>query len=217
MENYVIGADHEFHNREFARGWAERFSPTPERLALFNIILSELQESIPQDGRVVELGIGPGYLASHLLEAMQAIEYTGIDFSQPMLEIANSRLVQYASRVTFTQADLVKDDWTSMLAAPINAVISTWTLHDLSSQVNVYSVYAKSARMLDTSSVFLNGDFIKPIGASQEFEAGRFAIARHLELLASAGFRDAECLALFEEELETPTAAQNYACFKAVK
>ncbi len=104
-----------------------------------------------------------------------------------------------------------------MLAAPINAVISTWTLHDLGSQVNVYSVYAKSARILDTSSVFLNGDFIKPIGASQEFEAGRFAIARHLELLASAGFRDAECLALFEEELETPTAAQNYACFKAVK
>ena len=217
MENNVIGADHEFHTREFARGWAERFSPTPERLALFNIILSELQESIPQDGRVVELGIGPGYLASHLLEAMQAIEYTGIDFSQPMLEIARSRLVQYASRVTFTQADLVKDDWTSMLAAPINAVISTWTLHDLGSQVNVYSVYAKSARILDTSSVFLNGDFIKPIGAAQEFEAGRFAIARHLELLTSAGFRDAECLALLEEEIETPTAAQNYACFKAVK
>ncbi len=134
-----------------------------------------------------------------------------------MLEIANSRLAQYESRVTFTQANLVKDDWESMLAAPINAVISTWTLHDLGSQENVYSVYAKAANVLDTSSVLLNGDFIKPTGASQIFEAGRFPIARHLELLTSAGFRDAECLALFEEELELPTAAQNYACFKAVK
>ena len=62
MKNGVIGAEHEFHDKEFAVDWAERFTPTPERLDLFNIILSELQSRIPEDGNVVELGIGPGYL-----------------------------------------------------------------------------------------------------------------------------------------------------------
>lgn len=217
MKNYVIGADHEFHDKEFALGWAERFVPTLERRELFSIILLELQALIPEDGRVVELGIGPGYLASHLLEAMPAIENCGIDFSRPMLEIASARLGHHSSRVTFTQADLVQDDWENMITTPINAIISTWALHDLGSQKNVNTVYAKSAKALGGQGVLLNGDFIKSEGTTHEFEAGRFQIARHLEMLRNVGFGAAECLVLLEEEVESPTPAQNYACFKAVK
>jgi len=92
MNKDIIGAQHEIHDKDFSIAWAERFVPTPESLELFNIILSELQALIPVGGRVVELGIGPGYLASHLLGAMPNIEYCGIDFSRPMLEIASSKL-----------------------------------------------------------------------------------------------------------------------------
>jgi hypothetical protein len=104
-----------------------------------------------------------------------------------------------------------------MIYAPVNAVVSTWALHDLGSQENVAAVYAKSAKTLAAGGVLLNGDFIKPDGATQEFEPGRFEIARHLELLRKAGFRDPECLALLEKEKRSPTPAQNYACFKGVK
>lgn len=217
MEKDVIGADHEFHDEEFVLGWAERFVPTPERLELFNIILSELQSLIPEDGRVVELGIGPGYLANHILAAMPAIKYCGIDFSDPMLEIASSRLKPYSSRITYAKADLVQDDWENTVAKPINAIVSTWALHDLGSQTNINIVYEKSAKALGAQGVLLNGDFIKPDGAVHEYEAGRFQIAKHLEMLRNAGFRDAECLVLLEEEIESPTPAQNYACIKAVK
>jgi len=75
----TIGKNHEFHNKEYVLGWADKFEPKPERLELFNAILSELQKLIPENGLVVELGIGPGYLASHILEAMSSIEYFGID------------------------------------------------------------------------------------------------------------------------------------------
>jgi hypothetical protein len=216
MNKDIIGAQHEFHDKDFSIAWAERFVPTPGRLELFNIILSELQALIPVGGRVVELGIGPGYLASHLLGAMPNIEYCGIDFSRPMLEIASSRLKSYASRVAYLQADLVEDDWASMVAAPINAIVSTWALHDLGSQKNVEIVYEKSAKSLSNRGVLLNGDFIKPEGAIHDFEPGRFQIDRHLELLTNVGFSSVKCLARLEEEIDSPTPAQNYACFRAV-
>jgi SAM-dependent methyltransferase len=217
VKKNTVSKNHEFHDKEYVLGWADKFIPTPERLELFNIILSELQRLISENGRVVELGIGPGYLASHILEAMPAIEYSGIDFSRPMLEIASTRLSQHSLRVSYTQADLVKDDWGSMISAPVNAIVSTWALHDLGSQENVATVYAKSATALGSQGVLLNGDFIKPDGTIHEFEAGRFQIGRHLEMLRNVGFADVECLVLLEQEIESPTTAQNYACLKAIK
>jgi SAM-dependent methyltransferase len=213
----IVGAVHEFHDEEFARGWAQRFVPTPDRISLFNTILSELKAFIPNKGRVVELGIGPGYLAKYLLEAMSAVEYHGIDFSRAMIDIARNRLSNYSERITYTQVDLVQDDWENMVDKPINAIVSTWALHDLGSQENVNTVYEKSSNALGNKGILLNGDFIRPNGTTHEFEAGRFEITRHLELLRNAGFEKAECLSTFEDETESPTPAQNYACFKAVK
>ena len=78
-------------------------------------------------------------------------------------------------------------------------------------------MYARCYETLDPGGVLVNGDFIKPEGTSSEFEPGRFAIARHIELLHAAGFADARCLAHLEANREHPTSAQNYACFVAVR
>ena len=214
--NEVIGATHEFHDEEFVAGWADRFVPTPERLQLFNIILSELKSRIPANGCVVELGIGPGYLADHLLSVMPGIQYYGVDFSSPMLDIAKQRLKSHSDRVTYVQADLVKDNWWAGIPAPVNALISTWALHDLGSQENVEVVYKDCAQVLQDGGILLNGDFIKPDKVRFEYEPGRFEIAKHIEILRRVGFKNAECLLVMEEEIESPTSAQNYACFKGV-
>lgn len=214
--NEVIGALHEFHDEEFAAGWADRFVPTPERLELFHVILSELESRIPADGRVVELGIGPGYLADHLLRAMPGIQYHGIDFSRPMLEMARRRLKPYSNRVFYVQADLVGHNWGRDIPRPVDAIVSTWALHDLGSQENVESVYRSCVQVLSDGAMLLNGDFIKPDEAKFEYEPGRFEIAKHLEMLRRVGFSNAECLVVLEKEIESPTAAQNYACFKGV-
>jgi len=210
----VIGAHHEFHDEDFVAGWADRFVPTPERLELFNTMLSELKSHISSTGCVVELGIGPAYLADHLLKAMPEIQYYGVDFSRPMLDIAKGRLRAYSDRVTYVQADLVKDDWWTGIPTSTKAIVSTWALHDLGSQERVEVVYRSCAQVLLKGGMLLNGDFIKPEKAMHEYEAGRFEIAKHLEMLRRVGFDYAECLVMLEEELESPTAAQNYACFK---
>ncbi len=212
----VVGAHHEFHDDEYVAGWANRFAPTPERLELFNVILSELTSRIPPNSCVVELGIGPGYLADHLLSALPSIQYYGVDFSSPMLVVARQRLMPHSARATHIQADLVKDNWWTGILTPVDAIVSTWALHDLGSQENVEVVYASWAQVLQDGGMLLNGDFIKPDKAIYEYEPGRFQIARHIEILRRVGFKSAECLVLLEEEIDSPTAAQNYACFKGV-
>ncbi|MGB0388273.1 MAG: hypothetical protein ACPGWR_25935 [Ardenticatenaceae bacterium] len=62
----------------------------------------------------------------------------------------------------------------------------------------------------------MNGDFVKPEGTRYEYEAGRFLLARHLQILREAGFSDVKSLVFLERELEQPTAAQNYACIQAI-
>ena len=214
--NEVIGAHHEFHDAEFVAAWADRFAPTPDRLKLFNVILSELQSQVPPSGCLVELGIGPGYLADYLLKEMPGIHYCGVDFSGPMLDIARQRLKQHSTRVTYVQTDLVEDDWWTDIPTTVNAIVSTWALHDLGSQENVEVVYRNCAKVLRDGGMLLNGDFIKPDKAIYEYEPGRFEIAKHIEMLRRVGFASADCLIVLEQEIESPTAAQNYACFKGV-
>ena len=211
-----VGADHEFHDEAFAKGWAERFVPTPERMRLFDTIAAELRAVMPSGGVVVELGIGPGYLAAHLLERLPGIRYIGLDFSEPMLALARERLAVFEGRVDYRQADLVTQDWWTMVPQAADGIVSTWALHDLGDPEYTRSVYAASRRVLKTGGVFLNGDFVKPDGSRHDYEPGRFEVATHLRMLEEAGYRDAECLMLLEHELEAPTAAQNYACLKAV-
>ena len=39
-----VGAQHEFHDDEFVRGWASRFVPTAPRIQLFDMILAEVEK-----------------------------------------------------------------------------------------------------------------------------------------------------------------------------
>jgi hypothetical protein len=212
----IIGAEHEFHDPAFVAGWAERFVPTPERLALFDLMLAELRSALDPDAVVVELGIGPGYLAEHLLRALPEIRYRGVDFSIPMLDIARGRLSGQGARVEYVQADLLASDWPSRLDGRVDAIVSTWALHDLGDPAHTESVYRGCAGLLPAGGLFLNGDFIKPDGTRHAYEPGRFEIGAHLEMLRRVGFGSADCLALFEHEVEAPTPAQNYACLKGV-
>ena len=211
----MIGAQHEFHDAQYTQDWAARFDPTPERLKLFYMISAHLKSRPLPVPRVVELGIGPGYLAAHLLEAIPGVTYEGVDFSLPMLELAASRLQRLSQRLTFTQANLVADAWEQFVTPP-GAVVSTWTLHDLGSEANTAAVYRRCKSILPSGGILLNGDFIKPDGTKFDYEPGRFSVARHIEILSTLGFHGVECLGIFELELEDPTAAQNYACFKAI-
>jgi SAM-dependent methyltransferase len=212
-----VGAQHEFHDAAFVQGWADRFVPSPPRLALFDMILAQIRQLPASEPNVLELGLGPGYMARHILERHQTLRYEGLDFSTVFFDVAKRTLGELEARVTFTKADLIDQSWPTCLAHSPHAIISTWALHDLGSQQAVADVYARCFETLPKDGVLVNGDFIKPDGTAWEYEAGRFEIARHLELLHQAGFASPISLHHFEPEIDKPTPDQNYACLLATK
>jgi SAM-dependent methyltransferase len=216
MSGYV-GAQHEFHDAEFVRGWANRFVPTKARLELFDMILSQISQPGLPNGHVVELGIGPGYMARHILERNPVISYEGLDFSEVFFEIAKETLGDLAHRVTLTKADLMDQNWPKNLSSTPGAIVSTWALHDLGSRQAVADVYARCHETLPEGGVLVNGDFIKPDGTTWEYEPGRFEIDRHLEMLRHVGFSNPRSLGHFEPNIEDPKGFQNYACILAVR
>ena len=212
-----VGAQHEFHDAAFVRGWADRFVPTAPRLQLFDLILDQIRQPSVPNPQVLELGIGPGYMARHVLQRNQTITYEGLDFSEVFFEIARETVGNMLHRVTLTKADLMNQDWPKNLSKRPGAIISTWALHDLGGQQAVADVYARCYETLPMGGVLVNGDFIKPDGTIWEYEPGRFEVGRHLEFLRTAGFSDPKSLAHFEQNVKDPTPAQNYACLVAVK
>ncbi len=216
MSGYV-GAEHAFHDAGFVRDWAKRFVPTESRIRLFDMILNELERPGLPNAHVVELGIGPGYMARHILQRNERISYEGVDFSDAFFEIANETIGDLMHRVVLTRADLMDQGWPGKLAKTPGAIVSTWALHDLGGQNAVAEVYARSHETLPEGGLLVNGDFIKPRGTSWTYEPGRFEIERHMELMRQAGFANPKSLAHFEPNIDNPTPAENYACMVAVR
>lgn len=212
-----VGAQHEFHDAAFVQGWADRFVPSPPRLALFDLIRQRMTPPGVAKPHVLELGLGPGYMARHILERTDAISYEGLDFSDVFFDVARKTIGDYMPRVILTKADLMDQSWPKALSRRPDAIISTWALHDLGGQQAVADVYARCHELLPPGGILLNGDFIKPEKTDWTYEPGRFEVDRHLELLRQAGFTAPASLALFEHNIESPTAAQNYACLMAVR
>ncbi len=212
-----IKALHEFHNKSFSQEWAEKFKPTAPRIKLFETILKQIEKVGFPATSVLELGIGPGFLAKYLLDRLPEISYEGLDYSHPMLKIAEKKTEDHKKRIDFIRADLINKKWGKTIKSTPNVIVSTWALHDLFERKNILNVYQKSFEILPEGGLFLNGDFVKPEESKHNYEGGRIKPSEHLELLRKVGFRDAECLEEFEKSVENPTTSNNYACFKAIK
>lgn len=208
---------HEFHDPEFSQGWSDRFKPSPSRLELFDTILAEVQKITSLPIKVLELGIGPGYLAEYILGKNSSIQYEGLDYAAPMLEIAAKRNEVHKDKLIFTQTDLTTTNWGDQVKNQPDVIISTWALHDLFSQDNIFNVYQVAYNILPKGGVLLNGDFIKPETSTFEYEGGRIKPSVHLALLKKAGFRSVSIIKELEKNVMEPTTANNYSCFKAVK
>jgi cyclopropane fatty-acyl-phospholipid synthase-like methyltransferase len=145
------------------------------------------------------------------------VTYEALDFSDAFISVAKQTIGELTSRVVFTNADLMTNDWPDKLNRRPDAIISTWALHDLGGQEAIANVYDRCHQILPDGGLLANGDFIKPDGTAWDYEPGRFEIGRHLELLRAAGFADPRSLAHLEPNIENPTSAQNYACLIAIK
>ena len=210
-----IEALHEFHDPDFAQGWSDKFEPTKDRLDLFKTISDQLKDETTF--QILELGIGPGYLAEYILTNLSNVRCEGLDYSEAMLSIAKERTSNNNERISFTQADLVNELWSKKIKTQPNAIVSTWALHDLFNLESIKSVFRLAYELLPEGDVFLNGDFVKPEESTTEYEGGRIRPSEHVFLLKDVGFQSVNCIKEFEKNVHNPTTANNYSCFMAVK
>ena len=179
-----------FHSREGIDEWLQSLDDRwPARAAVSKHIVAQT-EALPAFGpHVVELAPGGGKLADQLLRTIPAT-YTGIDFSEPLIERARERLRAYGNRVTLLHADLNEDGWPAQVANPVNAIISLQSLHDLGDGHQIERIYRLAHDRLAPGGLFLNADLLHN---PEDPRPGRLPIERHLSLLSAHGFQRPSC------------------------
>ena len=180
-----------------------------EHLALLSELLSSRIAASGGSGSVVELGCGSGHIAELIVERVAGVEsYAGFDFSQAMLELAETRLApQIASgQCAFHRADFrdlaAHPAAVALMSSPPSAVLAVQTLHEVPSAIK-RDVYAVAKQLLEPSrGCFYILDRFGPHGYTAE---GRATLARLGPELQAMWARSTRAAALEDPTLRHKT------------
>lgn len=158
----------------------------PWRVGFFPVFVAELRAA--GAGSVLELGSGPGFLAEHVLRALPRIEYSALDFSEAMHQLARERLGPLSERVRFEIRDFKDPAWSSGLGV-FDAVISMQAIHEVRHKRHVAELLAHVRRVIRSRGLFLMCDHeVGPEGMSdRELYMTR---REQEEVLTEAGFTE---------------------------
>lgn len=143
-----------------ARTWIERWDRqqaayVPHRAETFELMLDLIAQQVPEPRRILDLGCGPGALASRAHARWPAAEVIGVDLDPILLELAREGV---GDGVRWVEADLRTESWAEGLAdEPFGAVLSATALHWLRSDSLIALVKELGGR-LRPGGVFANYD-----------------------------------------------------------
>jgi SAM-dependent methyltransferase len=168
-----------------AREW-ERTAMTkrPWRADVFAGIGDELAARSAR--RVLELGSGPGFLAAHLLDRLD-LDYTALDFSPAMHELARARV---GARARFIERDFLDPSWKRDLGT-FDAIVTMQAVHELRHKRRAPALHAQARSALAPGGVYLVCDHV--LGELPGLNEALFMTeAEQRAALRSAGFEDAK-------------------------
>jgi len=173
-----------------ARPWAEAaLGKRPVRPEFFEAFARE----VGVDGaRVLELGSGPGFLADHLLRAFPALDYTALDFSPAMHQLAAERLGERAARVQFVERSFREAGWVDGLG-PFDAIVTHQAVHEVRHKDHVPALHAQARMLLAAGGRYLVCDhYLGGDGLSND--QLYMTVAQQREALLAAGFASVEAV-----------------------
>jgi SAM-dependent methyltransferase len=150
-----------------ARHWLDRWDRQQEvyitdREERFAVVGDVVEAGVGRpDPLIVDLGCGPGSLASRLVHRMPQAHVVGIDSDPLLLEMARSAYGDHPG-LRFVEADLRTPGWHHRLGLGRrpDAFVSTTALHWMNRR-ELARLMRESAELICPGGVFVNGDHIE--------------------------------------------------------
>ncbi len=128
----------------------------------FYNITTEFLEFSKENPNILDLGAGTGLLTYYIFQKYNKANYTLIDLSEEMLNIAKERFA------LVTNLEYIVDDYINYnYTKQYDAIVSALSIHHLNDSEK-QNVYDKAYSILKEGGVFINADQV--LGASAELE-----------------------------------------------
>ena len=150
-----------------ARAWIDRWdaqqqSFLPDREERFTALIDAVQECAGRpDPLILDLGCGPGSLATRLLRRIPAASVVAIDADPLLLALGAAAWNGQQGSLRFADLDLRAPGWTAALGLDrhADAAVSTTALHWLPPDA-LAVMYAEVATVIRPGGLMLNGDHL---------------------------------------------------------
>lgn len=126
------------------------------------VVLRMLEQG-PPSGRFLDVGCGDGFLSAAMLGAHPGAEAVLVDFSEPMLNAARTRLGGRAPAPVFVAVDLATPAWLDQVAAhaPYDAIVTGFAIHHLEDD-RKRALYGELLGLLTPGGAFVNDEHVAP-------------------------------------------------------
>ena len=177
-----------------ATQWAKEANiKRPYRLEFFKHYISQILSHPKPDVRILELGSGPGFFAYELLSRQPNINYTAVDFSAAMHNLAKQRLATIPHTfVDFFLADFKQHDWYTVLNGQrFDYVVIHQALHELRHKAYAYEFHKSIAQQVIQLDgyYFITDHLAQPDGNMKNLEL-YMTKDEHMQSLSNANFRN---------------------------
>jgi trans-aconitate methyltransferase len=192
----------DWRNIEFVRRWHEKDTDVTDRLDFPRELTARVVATGPSSPAVViDVGSGPGAYLAVLMDAFPQARGVWVDSSEPMLELARTRLAGVADRVEYVVADMRELRGAGLPQADV--LVTSRAAHHLTYDALV-DFYTSSFELLVPGGWIANLDHTEPPGSWSE----RYRQIRKQDRKPRP---DSEDLPKHRHDHPRPTVAENLA------
>jgi SAM-dependent methyltransferase len=142
-----------------AKEWERTAMLRPFREDFFQAFTTEISEFCKPCINILELGSGPGFLAQYILSCIDGINFSLLDFSDPMHELAKKRLSEIkGSNLHYLLRSFKDIDWADGINN-IDVVITNQAVHELSHKRYAPELFVQVQKLLKPEDVLLYCDY----------------------------------------------------------
>lgn len=184
----------DFDDPDQVKAWVEAtVERRPWRPRFFAAFAKAVGDHAVENIKILELGSGPGHLARAILQTSpQTKQYTLLDFSRIMHDLAREHLGRHAERARFVSHYFRRDDWVAETGKP-DIVVTMQAAHEVRHKSRLPELLRAIYRSLKDGGLLLFCDHY-----TDEFGTKRAGLHLRREeqpgLLEDAGFQDIERL-----------------------